>query len=58
MGIQFQTFPKSMSTPEIVRDAIQVFRSNEQLVDSHRQTDLKSNDVLAVLREELVQLRF
>jgi hypothetical protein len=58
MTVQYQTFPKSMSTPEIVRDVIQVFRNNESIVDSHRQTDLKSNDVLALLREELVGLGF
>ncbi len=58
MTIQFQTFPKSMATPEVVLSAIKVFDKNAALIDSHKQTDLQSNDVLAVLREELVNLGF
>lgn len=58
MGIQFQTFPKSMSTPRIVLHSLDVFRTNEAVIDSRRQSDLKSNDVLALLREQLVELGF
>jgi hypothetical protein len=58
MGINFQTFPKSMATPSGVLNAIQVFMNNDTVIDSHKQSDLKSNDVLAILREELVILGF
>jgi hypothetical protein len=58
MGINFQTFPKSMATPVGVLKAIGVFNENESVIDSVKQTDLKSNDVLAILRDELVNLGF
>ncbi len=47
-----------MATPVGVLNAISVFTANDSIIDSHKQTDLKSNDVLAVLREELVNLGF
>jgi hypothetical protein len=56
--ILFQTFPKSIATPVGVLNAISVFTANDSIIDSHKQSDLKSNDVLAVLRDELVNLGF
>lgn len=47
-----------MATPAGVLNAISVFTKNESIIDSHKQSDLKSNDVLAVLRDELVNLGF
>jgi hypothetical protein len=47
-----------MATPNGVLNAIQIFTNNDSVIDSHKQTDLKSNDVLAVLRDELVNLGF
>jgi hypothetical protein len=47
-----------MATPSAVQHAINVFVANDKIIDSNNQTDLKSNDVLAVLRDELVNLGF
>lgn len=58
MGTKFQTFPKSMATPREVLLAIGVFVANEKVIDSELQVDLKSNDVLAVLRGDLLSLGF
>jgi hypothetical protein len=58
MAIQFQTFPKSMATPSVVRAVVEILEANVSVIDSHIQNDLQSNDVLAVLREELVGLGF
>ena len=58
MPTQFQTFPKSMATPSKVLDAIAVFDKNFPRIDSYGQTDLQSNDVLAILRDELIAVGF
>lgn len=47
-----------MATPAGVLNAIGVFIANDSIIDSHKQSDLKSNDVLEVLRDELVNLGF
>lgn len=56
--INYQTFPKSMATPGVVQNAINVFIENGKVIDSQKQANLKSNDVLAILREGLVGLGF
>jgi hypothetical protein len=58
MSIQYQTFPKSMGTPLIVKNSVTVFENNLGIIDSLNQADLHSNDVLALLRDELVDLGF
>jgi len=58
MSIQYQTFPKSMGTPAIVKSTVASFESNFKIIDSLSQTDLHSNDVLALLREDLLALGF
>lgn len=56
-SVVFQTFPKSMGTPKIVNAVINVFKNRQDLICSHS-NDLKSNEVLAVLRTELEELGF
>jgi len=58
MSIQYQTFPKSMGTAAIVKSTVASFESNFKIIDSLSQTDLHSNDVLALLREDLLALGF
>ena len=47
-----------MATAPIVLSAVNVMEANIAVIDSLKQSDLQSNDVLAVLREELVSLGF
>jgi hypothetical protein len=58
MSLTFQTFPKSRATTPVVRSAVSVLEKNFGIIDSHSQVDLQSNDVLAVLREDLVEIGF
>ena len=47
-----------MATPALVQAAVAVLDRNIAIIDSLAQTDLQSNDVLAVLREDLLSLGF
>ena len=47
-----------MATSAKIRDLVSVFEANNKVIDSHTQSDLHSNDVLAILREGLVELGF
>ena len=47
-----------MATGAKIRALVEVFAANNSVIDSKKQTDLHSNDVLAILRDELIELGF
>ena len=55
--IRWQYFPRSASPPESLTDAVRVFEEHGEEIDSAVKT-LKSNAVLAIVRESLVRCGF
>jgi hypothetical protein len=55
--VVFQTFPKSMATPPIVKQLVDVFKQSHTEFSS-KSHELNSNAVLAIIRADLEQLGF
>lgn len=58
MSINFSTFPRTQAPPPFVQSVINVFKSHEPTIGTTHQKGLKSNEVLAVLRPDLLDLGF
>lgn len=57
--IRFSTFPRTIPPPEFVRSVVDVFAAHEsQIATAERKTELKSDRVLAILHDGLVELGF
>lgn len=57
-GIRWQYYPKSDSCPSLLEEVAATFQKHFAEIDSKNQSDLKSNDVLKVLAEDLHELGF
>lgn len=59
MRVQFSTFPRTEPPASFSREVVGVFERHETAIDTEElEKGLKSNDVLAVLRSDLVGLGF
>ena len=59
MAIRFSTFPRTQTPPQFIPDLIGLFeRHEEEIGTAGYEKGLNSNDVLAVLRRDLVDLGF
>ena len=57
-SIRWQYFPKSEPCPPILLKVSSIFENNFDEINSNAQADLKSNDVLRVLTDDLTNLGF
>ena len=57
MTVNYQTFPKSMATPSLVKSLVEVIKSHHSEISSES-FQLASNDVLSIIRADVESLGF
>lgn len=57
MSVNYQTFPKSMATPPLVKSLVEVVKAHHTDINSER-FQLASNDVLSIIRSDVEALGF
>ncbi len=57
-SIRFTHFPNTNQPPEFIHDIAEVFKSHENEIASMKGNELKSDEVLTVLRDSLVEVGY